>query len=98
MKRLLHMFHHGAAVVDDDGDDVETDIEVEVVTEDVPLSGEYQGALLAEVHGGVGFTPGISGTGFHFGNHQLIPVAGNDVDFGMFETPVAFQDLITFFQ
>ena len=86
------MLQHGAALVDDDGDDVETDFEVEVVTEEVPFSSEDQVALLAEIHSGGGFATGIARAGFHFHDHQLVAIAGNDVDFVVLETPVAFED------
>ena len=90
------MLQRGTAVVDDNGNDVEPDIHIEILTKNVPFSSEYQVALFPEVNCHRRFTVGISRPGFYLHDLELIAFTGNDVHLDVFETPVAFENLIAF--
>jgi hypothetical protein len=97
MERLLDVLQHGTALVDDDGDDVETDVHIEIVPENITLRGKNEIALFPEVHSGAWLAVGIARTGLYLNDHKLVPVTCDDVHFVMPEVPVAFEDLITLF-
>ena len=91
---ILDVLKVDAVVVDDDGDDVETDVDIEVFVTDVGFGGPDEHALLHYAHGEVGVAVIVGFAGLYLNGDKSVVLQGDDVDFLVAGTPVAFEDLV----
>ncbi len=90
------MVDMSATIGDDNGNDVESDVNIQVLVSNIGVCGPNEHFLFIKAHGDVRIAIDVRLTAFHFHNDQFIAIKGNDIDFFMARSPIAFENLVPF--
>ena len=95
-KRILNMLNYWLAIIKNDGNNIKTSVDVQIVCEKIGIGSINKSRLLLIRHGNVRVTMIIVLSGFHLHNDQLVSIFCNNVYFFMLVTPIFLQNLIAF--
>ena len=87
-KRILNMLNYWLAVIKNDGNNIKTSVDVQIVCEKIGIGSINKSRLLLIRHGNVRVTMIIVLSGFHLHNDQLVSIFCNNVYFFMLITPI----------
>ena len=90
------MLNYWLAIIENDGYNIKTSVDIQVVRENIGIGGINKSRLLLIRHGKVRVTVLITLPSFHLHDDQLVPIFCDNIYFFMLIAPILFQNLIAF--
>ena len=95
-KSILDVFDNSSCIRNYNGNNIETNIDIQIVISNISISGPNKKSLLKNAYGNIRFTIIIRFSRLNLYRHQDVTIHSDNIDFFMTRMPIAIKNLIAF--